>query len=221
MRKIVGLLVILNVLLYSSVSFAYKWEVKESIPKRYMLIIVSDADPKKPLDQEFIRSIARKANESTYEQLQIAIYNKGKKFGTGMRALGVRLGTGANIVFHEEAGNRISEEHYLGYLAVSSHMFLDYLNNTEAAEKIYKKDAFLLSLDITTLAYDSSKNPYVEGDIGTGSHTIKVYVNKKDPLLKKIQLGGSIFLRGKVKGLVGDTLVIEGKIKQVFPSMSN
>ena len=97
-RFALALTLILPFALAVSVSAAsLKWEVTVRTDSRYKLLVFTGTAPDKPLPRDLIIQVVEELNaKEPTGNLQIAVYDVGKKFGDGLRAYGSKFGPPTN-----------------------------------------------------------------------------------------------------------------------------
>lgn len=215
MRTTWGIVFCLVAVFCCSLSFAYTVQVKECIASKYLLITIYGAEPDKPLDKKYILDVAYTESYPDVEQLQIAIYDKGKVFGDGARALFVKNKEGLETLLE---GEPYEEELYLGYMTLTPFMLNDFFSNKTEAEDVYKNNTFLLNMLVWCVERDESGEIYLyeEPDKAKRNMSVKVYVNKDDPFLQEIEVGDVATIRGNVINLSDKVITLKGKVVNMY-----
>ena len=89
MKTLTFMLAALFISCASLSAYAEEMSTRYNIPERYALLVVTGADPSAPLDTKKLGAIlSEEFKKANIEQMQILIYDEGKKPGDGARAFG-------------------------------------------------------------------------------------------------------------------------------------
>jgi len=220
MKRIVTCLACVGFLCVTAAAYALDAKLTNVIPKRYALLVITGAEPGQPLDKEAVLALAKEQFEKAdVKQFQWAVYDKGKKFGDGLRALGEMYKERIKAIeFHEIQENEIvtgkDAENMLCYITTPRELYEAYSDNEVVADDDFKGKLVCLSkIKVPQVAKDAFDRPYISIDIDKyGAHTLHIYLDKKDPFLREIKRGSIIDVRGYPKRFVMQSVMMDGAI---------
>lgn len=203
------------------------------IPERYVLVQLHGADPDETLDKDVILSQMKGIFEKTnVKQLQFAIYDQGKNPGDGVHALGEISKNAGDIVDFLEIPREQRDtkgkftEKMFGYQATPKELYEAYSDNEVVADDDFKGKIVILQITVPQVSKDALDKPYIHIPLdGIDISGLRVYLQKSDPLLRKIRKGSKIVVRGMPQGFVVQNVMVDGEIvtattgKEVFWSV--
>lgn len=223
----------LNVFLYAFLAFgitvpafAAEMKIVNLIPERYATLLITGVEPDKTLDKDAILKIAKEQfKNADVEQFQYVIYDMGKKPGDGMRAYGeMRKNKNVRISeFSEVKGKDAQEkeklgkffENFIGYQAKPAELHSAYSDNEVVADEDFKGKPILLQIKVPSVAKDALGDPYIKVDIERyGLSGVQIFLDKKDPFLRRIKKGSTIVIKGYPRGFIMQSVIIDGKVIQ-------
>lgn len=219
---------LLFLVLACGLSFAYedndaKWmphgELVNLIPGKYVLAVFTDAEPEGTLDKDgYMRSLERLQQATDARVIQMAIYDKGKKPGQGVRAVAeLILGQEEpTLPFTEALGERTSYsfEKYMAYTIPPDELFTAYADKPEEAEKLYRGHPLILDMPYTQgIELDARERPtiHIQGE-GSDMLDIVIRLDPDDPFLPNIRQGSSVIVRGFARGYERPSVIMEAEV---------
>lgn len=214
--KTVLTVLFLQIFLLTGKLQASEIKILNHIPERYILVVFSDEDPWKPLNKEKIIASARKQLEDAdVEQCQFVVYDKGKKIGDGMRAMGEMWKEHADTINWEEPTENRGKflEECLGYTTTPRDLYMAYKENEVVADDDFKGKIVLFETSVERVSKDFFGNPYLNIAVDEyGIFGLHVFLDSKDPFLRKIRKGSTVVIHGKPKGFIVEDVILDGKI---------
>lgn len=220
-RSIFVLTVSLVFFIFAAAAYAADAKITVQIPERYALVTITGVNPDEPLDKEAIlKQMREQFEESDVQQFQYVIYNKGKKKGDGVRAYGeFNKNPKFNVTeFDEITGDAAQAqakviENLLGYQISPQELYAIYSDNEVVADDDFKGKPVILELKVPQVSKDFTDKPYIKITTDKyGLSGLHIYIDKKDPFLRKIKKGSEIIVRGYPKGFVTQDVMIDGVI---------
>ena len=196
--------------------------ITDVIPGHYSRITVRGADPSKPLDRKALTNlidVELAKRDVTY--MQLAVYDKGKKEGNGVRALVERFknpGMPPKPFFeaaNAEQGKIV--EKTIGYRTSHYEAFNAYKRNIVVAEEAFNGKTLILDASIGDIAKDASGKPYLQLALDPTMTTgARIYVSLNDPFLRRLRPMSSVILRAVPTGFVNDNIIMKGEVVHLY-----
>lgn len=221
MKRMLVLCVCAVMVLFAATAFGAEIKTMNLIPERYALLMMTDAEPDQPLDKKKILEIVNATfKKLDVAQLQWAVYDKGKKPGDGVRAFGEkRKNKNAEVIEYIECTGEYAVlqgkwmENAIGYQPSPKELYNAYSDNEVVADEDFKGKPILLQIKVPKVAKDPFGKPYIQVAADkTGMFGVHIYLDSKDPFLRKIKRGSQILVRGVTRGFVMQSVVLDGVI---------
>lgn len=189
---------------------------------KYALVQFMDAEPEESLDKEaYMGALERIQQELSVQVIQMAIYDKGKRPGEGVRAVAelIRGQEEPTLAFTEPIGERTSRsfEKYMTYTVLPDELFYAFYRNREDAEKLYKDRPLIIDMPYTQgIERDEQDRPILHIQ-GTGSDIVDIIIllDPDDPFISNVMSGGSVIVRGFVRGYERPSVFMQAEIIMV------
>lgn len=192
------------------------------IPERYVLLKVLGFNPEDDLSGEgIIELMKEKLDQYGVKTLQYVIYDEGMKEGQGVRAYGeVTKSKDAKVVpFAEFKGDDKHSlkakivENVLGCNISPKELYDAYSDNEVVADDDFKGKPVILKVKVPQVSKDPFGKPYIKVPVDKhGLFGLHIYIDKKDPFLRKIKKGSQIIVRGYPKGFIMQSVTLDGII---------
>ena len=196
--------------------------ITDVIPGHYSRITIRGADPAKPLDRKALTNlIDAELAKRDVNYMQLAVYDRGKKEGNGVRALVERFKGSGDIPkpFFEAANaeqGKIAEK-TIGYNFFHLDLYKEYKRNIVVAEETFNEKTLILDTLITAIAKDTSGKPYIYLSAGAPQKTgLHIYISPKDPFLRKLEPWSSVVIRAVPIGFVNDNIIMKGEVVHLY-----
>ncbi|MDL2315510.1 OB-fold putative lipoprotein [Desulfovibrio sp. OttesenSCG-928-A18] len=202
-------------------ALAVTGNITVSIPERYALLEITGNIPDVPLDKDTILSQMEEVfAKLDVEQFQFVLYDEGKKPEDGARAFGeIKKGKNNDAVpFLELTGEKAQLRGKLvttslGYRISPKNLYAAYSDNEVVADDDFKGKTIIMYITVQQVSKDPLGKPYINVGVGkTGLHGVQIYVDTKDPYLRKIKKGSKITIKGQARGFVMQSVLVDGVI---------
>lgn len=208
---------VMGMALFAGPVMAANVSIVNVIPDRYALLKITDANPGEALDKDAILKFFNEEFEKAkVEHMQFVIYDKGKKEGDGVRALGELVkNSDAGVRYEEPKSQELEKvfEKIIGYNITPEELHSIYSDNEVVADEDFKGKSILIEITVPQVSKDAFDKPYIKVPVDKhGFSGLHIYIDKKDPFLRKIKKGSQIFVRGYPKGFVMKDVVLDGII---------
>jgi len=190
-----------------------------NIPERYALLVVTGADPSTPLDtKKFGAILSEEFKKANIEQIQILIYDEGKKPGDGARAFGeMRKDSKVETAPLSEIpqGNVEAKllEKAIGYECAPKVLWQAYEDNEVVADEDFKGKPVIVTFKCQGVSKDALGKAYMKVPVdGSGLFGLHIYVDMKDPKLRKVKKGDIITMQAFPQKFLMRSVMMEGTI---------
>lgn len=181
--------------------------VAAEIPGLYMLVKMTGAKGGPNFDASPIQSYGDKLYQNKkYEQIQIAVYDQGKKEGDGLRALGSWDADDSrlldNSIDHPKVGQLMGLllESVVGYYAYLEHLYLQFSKNPALAQKSYGR-AYVMGYGVISQVIRGQNGDILEiiGDY-SNKPAVRLSIRLNTSWLQELKRGDAVFIRGRTSG---------------------
>ena len=119
-----------------------------------------------------------------------------------------------NMIFNKDNGDHINavERAFVNFIAEAA-----IKKNKRLADEDLKGRHIILELKVNSVAKNALGFPYIVSDLGRNSFkSIHLFLDKKDPFLRKIKKGSKIWVYAASEGFVFNTVKLKGEIVDIL-----
>lgn len=219
MKTLTFMLAALFISCASLSAYAEEMSTLYNIPERYALLVVTGADPSAPLDTKKLGAIlSEEFKKANIEQMQILIYDEGKKPGDGARAFGeIRKDSKVETVPLSEIpqGNVEAKllEKAIGYECAPKVLWQAYEDNEVVADEDFKGKPVIVTFKCQGVSKDALGKAYMKVPVDrSGLLGLHIYVDMKDPNLRKVKKGDIVTMQAFPQKFLMRSVMMEGTI---------
>lgn len=220
MKTLTFMLTALFISCASLSAYAEEMSTLYNIPERYALLVVTGADPAAPLDTEkFEALLSEEFKKANIEQMQILIYDEGKKPGDGARAFGEmrkdsKIETAPiSEIPQSKAEARLLVEKAMGYECAPKKLWQSYEDNEVVADEDFKGKPVIVTFKCQGVSKDALGKAYMKVPVDrSGLLGLHIYVDMKDPNLRKVKKGDIITMQAFPQKFLMRSVMMEGTI---------
>ena len=216
MKTLTFMLTALFISCASLSAYAEEMSTLYNIPERYALLVVTGADPAAPLDTEKFEALL---SEEFKKQMQILIYDEGKKPGDGARAFGeMRKDSKVETapiseIPQSKAEARLLVEKAMGYECAPKKLWQSYEDNEVVADEDFKGKPVIVTFKCQGVSKDALGKAYMKVPVDrSGLLGLHIYVDMKDPNLRKVKKGDIITMQAFPQKFLMRSVMMEGTI---------
>lgn len=209
------LLVLLSV--FSAAALALEQKMENYIPKWYVQVTLSGADPNTPLDQKTVlETFIQACAKAGVDTCDLAVYDQGKQKGDGLRATGeiVREKKGLRLSKFKEmtsANQSLAAESWLGFTIDKNRLasiHKAYVRDPQsAASKFGNKVLFITLNKIGGISTASKGTPYLALTFNRKKPSGVIFtLPPDDPLLQYATKGRSVSFKCQTGGFSNNFL---------------
>ena len=216
MRK----LFFLSFLFLSVNSYSYELNIKDEIPERYTLFSITIPSSEKIDEKQIKKDLDNQCKTLNVEQCKLVIYDEHKLIaGIADRFKNKKIKNEPLLLVPIEARALFSPyfEKLSCFEISPQELYKMYDDNEVIADEDLKGRHIILELKVNSVAKNALGFPYIVSDLGRNSFkSIHLFLDKKDPFLRKIKKGSKIWVYAASEGFVFNTVKLKGEIVEAF-----
>ena len=183
------------------------------IPERYACMTVTDVEPTTISEADGIALAQELAKQNSVAQAQIVFYKPGTKVGDGIAAVAWTFGDEKIFRLSKDAEEAARMEKVIGCDIQPKDLWDAYDSNEVVADEDFRGKPVGFKATIPGVSKDPFDKPYIKIPVdGTGLFGIQVYLDKSDPVLRKLRKGMTVIVQARPRKFVMRSVIADGTV---------